>query len=103
MGMGWYTLAGPLITASLGTMAGAVAFFSNFIRELFTFLAYPVFASRLGKRNAITLGGATTMDTTLTIVSAVGGRETAAVSFLHGLIISLLVPFLLAFALTTIH
>jgi len=100
MGMGWYTLAGPLVSASLGAAPGAIAFFSNFVRELFTFLTYPLFASKFGKRNAITLGGATTMDTTLTVISAVGGSKVAAVSFMHGLITTLFVPVLITLILS---
>jgi uncharacterized membrane protein YbjE (DUF340 family) len=102
LGMGWYTLDGPLVASYLGSVAGATAFFSNFIRELFTFVAYPFFRRRVGSRNAICLGGATTMDTTLTVVSAVSGPEVGAVSFLHGVILTLLVPFLVSFALTFI-
>jgi len=99
LGMGWYTLDGPLVTASLGALAGATGFLSNFLRELFTFFAYPVFKRRLGGRSSISLGGATTMDTTLTVISAVGGEEVAALSFLHGVIITILVPFLVLLAL----
>jgi uncharacterized membrane protein YbjE (DUF340 family) len=100
LGMGWYTLDGPLVTASLGVLAGATGFFSNFLRELFTFFAYPIFRRMLGGRSSISLGGATTMDTTLTVISAVGGNEVGALSFLHGVIITLLVPFLVTLALT---
>jgi uncharacterized membrane protein YbjE (DUF340 family) len=99
LGMGWYTLDGPLVTASLGALAGATGFLSNFFRELFTFFAYPLFRRRLGSRSSISLGGATTMDTTLTVISAVGGNEVGALSFLHGVIITLLVPFLVSVAL----
>jgi uncharacterized membrane protein YbjE (DUF340 family) len=102
LGMGWYTLDGPLVTASLGALAGATGFLSNFLRELFTFLAYPVFRRRLGSRSSISLGGATTMDTTLTVISAVGGEEVAALSFLHGVIITILVPFLVSLALAVL-
>ena len=93
------TLDGPLVASYLGSVAGATAFFSNFIRELFTFVAYPFFRSQLGSRNAICLGGATTMDTTLTVVSAVSGPDVGAVSFLHGVIVTLLVPILVSLAL----
>jgi uncharacterized membrane protein YbjE (DUF340 family) len=102
LGMGWYTLTGPLVAASLGTLAGAVAFFSNFIRELFTFFAYPLLKGRLGARNSIALGGATTMDTTLTVVAAAAGRETAALSFMHGALVSILVPLLVSLALALV-
>ncbi len=100
LGMGWYTLDGPLVTASLGALAGATGFLANFLRELFTFVAYPIFRKRLGGRSSISLGGATTMDTTLTVISGVGGKEVGALSFLHGVIITLIVPFLVSLALS---
>ncbi len=99
LGMGWYTLDGPLVTASLGALAGATGFLSNFLREFFTFIAYPIFRRRLGGRSSISLGGATTMDTTLTVISGVSGQEVGALSFLHGVIITLIVPFLVSLAL----
>jgi uncharacterized membrane protein YbjE (DUF340 family) len=99
LGMGWYTLDGPLVTASMGALAGATGFLSNFLRELFTFFAYPVFRVRLGGKSSISLGGATTMDTTLTVISGVGGQEVGALSFLHGVIITLMVPFLVSLTL----
>lgn len=102
LGMGWYTLDGPLVASAIGALAGAIGFLSNFFRELFTFLAYPLFRRRLGGRSSISLGGATTMDTTLTVISAVGGQDVEALSFLHGVIITLMVPFLVTLALTVI-
>jgi len=102
LGMGWYTLDGPLVTASMGALAGATGFLSNFFRELLTFVVYPSFRRRLGGRNSISLGGATTMDTTLTVISGVGGQEVSALSFLHGVIVTLMVPFLVSLALAFI-
>jgi uncharacterized membrane protein YbjE (DUF340 family) len=102
LGMGWYTLDGPLVTASMGALAGATGFLSNFLREVFTFIAYPSFRRRMGARNSISLGGATTMDTTLTVISGVGGKEVGALSFLHGVIITLIVPFLVSLALSIV-
>lgn len=102
LGMGWYTLDGPLVTASLGALAGATGFLSNFFRELFTFFAYPLFRRKFGSRSSISLGGATTMDTTLTVISAVGGNEVGALSFLHGVIITILVPFLVSLVLAVV-
>jgi len=100
MGMGWYSLTGPLVAASLGPMAGATAFLSSFLRELFTFIAYPTAARFAGARNAVVLGGATTMDTTLAMIAACAGPEVASVSFLHGLIISVITPFAVSFVLS---
>jgi uncharacterized membrane protein YbjE (DUF340 family) len=102
LGMGWYSLAGPLVTASLGSVAGATAFTANLLRELFTIVAYPFFFRRAGGRNSIALGGATTMDTTLPVVSSVGGADAAALGFMHGVLIAILVPPLMALALAAV-
>lgn len=40
-GMGWYSLAGAVIGESCGPELGSIAFLSNLMREIFTFMIIP--------------------------------------------------------------
>ena len=94
-GMGWYSISGAILTGSLGAQIGAIAFLTNIIRELLTFLLVPLlFELDIGIA-AITIGGATTMDTTLPIISRYGGSSVTMISILHGVVCSAAVPILL--------
>ncbi|MCK9179871.1 MAG: lysine exporter LysO family protein, partial [Bacteroides sp.] len=50
-----------------------------------------------GKLAPISVGGATTMDTTLPIITQYSGKEFAIASIYHGFIVDLSVPFLVTF------
>ncbi len=95
-GMGWYSISGAILTASLGAQYGAIAFLTNIIRELLTFLLVPLlFELDIGIA-ALTIGGATTMDTTLPIISRCGGSDVTMIAILHGVVCSAAVPILLS-------
>jgi uncharacterized membrane protein YbjE (DUF340 family) len=91
-GMGWYSLTGPFLAKTLGTIAGALGFTSNFLRELLTIVLYPKIPD---KKSAISIGGATTMDTALPIITKFSDSETGLIAFIHGFFISITVPVLL--------
>ena len=93
-GCGWYSLTGPMI-AQYSPVYGALGFLANLTREILTVVFYPLFAHRLPGNTAVTMGGATTMDTTLAVMTKFGGREVAVVAFVHGFILTAVVPFLL--------
>ncbi|MBP2201554.1 uncharacterized membrane protein YbjE (DUF340 family) [Methanococcus voltae] len=92
--VGWYSLAGPTI-ATYSTEFGLIAFLMNFMREIFTMMGYPLVIKKFPKDSAITLGGATSMDSTMPVVAKFGGNEYTMLSFVHGVILSALVPFIL--------
>ncbi len=91
-GMGWYSLTGPFLAKTVGAFAGALGFTSNFLREVLTFILYPKLQD---KTTAISIGGATTMDTTLPLIARFSSSENALIAFIHGFFISILVPVLL--------
>jgi len=93
-GCGWYSFTGPLI-AQYSTIYGAVGFLANLIREILTVLLYPVTTRKIDPKRAVVIGGATTMDTTLPIIARFGGRTVALAAFVHGLILTALIPFVL--------
>ncbi len=99
-GMAWYSLAGPLVGARAGAAIGLLAFLVNFFREDVTMLAAPIVGRRIGGEALAALGGASSMDTNLFLISRYGGPRAAGIALATGLIFtvaaSLLLPALLA-------
>ncbi|MDT8902963.1 lysine exporter LysO family protein [Anaeroselena agilis] len=91
-GFGWYSLSGVLIAATYSVELGAIAFLANIARELMAFLLIPVLALRIGKLPAIAPGGATTMDSTLPLITKVTDAPTALIAFVSGLALTAAVP-----------
>lgn len=99
-GMGWYSLSGIIIGQKLNPQLGALAFLTNIFREVYTFLLIPLlFKLKLGPA-ALTVGGATTMDTTLPIISRYGGFEMSLIALWHGIFCSISVPFVVSLMIT---
>lgn len=99
-GFGYYSLSSVFIGDFRGVELGTVALLCNILRELFTLLAAPVVARRFGPLAAIAIGGATTADTTLPIITRAAGGEYAVASVFHGCLLDLSVPFLVTFLCT---
>ncbi|MGM0529726.1 MAG: lysine exporter LysO family protein [Bacteroidota bacterium] len=93
-GFGYYSLSSVLIKEIAGESLGVIALLSNIIREIFTLLLTPFIARIFGKYGPISAGGATSMDTTLPIITRYIGTEYAALSVFSGLVLTLLVPFI---------
>jgi uncharacterized membrane protein YbjE (DUF340 family) len=96
-GFGWYSLSGIMITDLGHPMLGSISFLSNVFRESLTFFLVPLF-SKFGMNYyypAVCSGGATTMDVTLPILSSHFGSSTMVPSMYHGIVMTLLVPFLI--------
>ncbi|MPN28524.1 Lysine exporter LysO [bioreactor metagenome] len=80
-----------------GEALGAIAFLTNVFREIFAVILIPILAKRLNTYSAIAPAGATSMDTTLPLVSKATNPEVAVISFINGVIMSSLVPVLVTF------
>lgn len=104
-GFAYYSLSSILITqikeASIGVVAatelGTIALVSNVLRELFTLMGAPFLYRVFGKFAPICAGGATTMDTTLPVITQVCGKEMVFVSIFHAVLVDFSVPFLVSF------
>lgn len=96
-GMGYYSLSSVLITQSKGAELGTIALLANIVREVITLLGAPLMVKWFGKLAPISVGGATTMDTTLPILTNVCGKDFVIVSIFHGFIVDFSVPFLVTF------
>jgi uncharacterized membrane protein YbjE (DUF340 family) len=90
-GMGWYSLS-AIILSDYSAETGAVAFITNVCREIFALMAIPFIANYIGKLESIAPAGATAMDTSLPVISGATDSRTAVVSFITGVVLSLLVP-----------
>ncbi|MGI6358203.1 MAG: lysine exporter LysO family protein [Bacillota bacterium] len=93
-GFGWYSLSGVLLNNLGFTTLAAIAFLSNVLREVLAMLSIPWLAKRLDPIAAIAPGGATTMDTTLPIISRCGTSTATLIALVNGLVLSGLVPLL---------
>lgn len=99
-GFGYYSLSSIFIADLRGAELGTVALLCNVMRELFTLLAAPLVARWFGPLTAVSIGGATTFDTTLPIITQAAGKPYAVVSIFHGCMLDFSVPFLVTFFCT---
>lgn len=96
-GFGYYSLSSIFITEYRGAELGTIALLSNILRELITLMGTPLLVRWFGNLAPISAGGATTMDTTLPIITHYAGQEFVIVSVFHGFIVDFSVPFLVTF------
>lgn len=96
-GFGYYSLSSIFITEYKGAELGTIALLANIIREIITLVGAPFLAKWFGALAPISAGGATTMDTTLPIITRCSGNEFVIVSIFHGFIVDFSVPFLVTF------
>lgn len=99
-GFGYYSLSSIFITELRGELPGTIALLSNIMREIFTLLMTPLLVSWAGPLGPIASGGATSMDTTLPIISLYSGKQFAVISLFSGIVLTVVVPFLVPFILS---
>ncbi|RAW92316.1 lysine exporter LysO family protein [Photorhabdus laumondii] len=95
-GYGWYSLSGILLSDAYGPVIGSAAFFNDLARELAAIMLIPILINRY-RSSALGLSGATSMDFTLPILQRCGGVSIVPAAIVHGFILSLLAPLLIAF------
>lgn len=104
-GFAYYSLSSILITelkapslgAQMAAELGTIALIANIIREIFALLGAPLFVKYFGRLAPICAGGATTMDTTLPIITRYSGKDLVFVSIFHGILVDFTVPFFVSF------
>lgn len=94
-----YSLSSLLITRLSNETLGVIALLSNILREILTLLATPLLVQHFGKLAGIASGGATSMDTTLPVITRFSGKEWSIISVFSGVALTLLVPFQVTFIL----
>ena len=96
-GFGYYSLSSIFIADLRGPELATIALLCNILRELFTLLAAPFVARWFGPLAAVSIGGATSFDTTLPVITRAAGAPYAVVSIFHGCVLDFSVPFLVPF------
>lgn len=94
-GLGYYSLAGVMVSAQYSVLIGAIALLSNVFREVITLLAAPFLVRYFGKTAVIAAGAATAMDMTLPIIRQTAGPRAVYPAFVTGLVLTIAVPFLI--------
>ena len=85
-GFAYYSLSSIFIAEYRGAELGTIALLANIIREMITLLLTPLITKRFGPLAPISSGGATTMDTTLPIITQTVGQRYVALSIYHGFV-----------------
>ena len=91
-GFAYYSLSSILIT-----QLGTIALMANIMREIMALLGAPLFVKYFGRLSPICAGGATTMDTTLPVITRYSGKDLVFISIFHGIIVDFTVPFFVSF------
>lgn len=99
-GFGYYSLSSIFITQYRGAELGTIALLANIMREILTLLCAPLLVKWFGRLAPISIGGATTMDTTLPIITRASGQNYVVLSIFHGFCVDFSVPFLVTFFCT---
>lgn len=95
-GLGYYSLSSVLISELYNQNLGTIALVSNLIRELFTLVFTPILVILFGKLSPIASGAATSMDSTLPIITRYSGKEYTVIAIFSGAVLTILVPFLVS-------
>ncbi|PWJ43125.1 lysine exporter LysO family protein [Sediminitomix flava] len=98
-GFGYYSLSSIYITELHGEALGVVALLSNIMRELLTLLITPLLVKFTGNLSPIASAGATSMDTTLPVISQYSGKDYVVVALFNGILLTIAVPLLIPFIL----
>jgi uncharacterized membrane protein YbjE (DUF340 family) len=93
-GFGYYSLSSTLLFQLKGVEMGTIAFLTNVSRELLAIILIPFLAKYGSGYLSVSIAGATSMDTTLPLIKKSTSEQVALVSFVHGVVLSLLVPVL---------
>ncbi len=97
-GLGWYSLSSVVVSTQYNTEIGTIAFLANMFRETGAILILP-FLAKWNKLIILAPAGAATMDSGLPIVINNSNVHIGMFGFISGLVITLVVPVLLAFFL----
>ena len=96
-GFAYYSLSSIFLTEYRGIELGTIALVANLVREAITLLGTPLLARIFGPLAPISAGSATTMDTTLPIITHTCGQRFTILAIFHGFIVDFSVPFLVTF------
>ncbi|NEZ46922.1 lysine exporter LysO family protein [Clostridium niameyense] len=96
-GFGWYSLSAVMLTNLENAEIGTIAFLTNVFREITALLIIPFVARKLNHYTAIAPAGATSMDTTLPVISKSTSPKVTIAAFISGVMLSSFVPVIISF------
>lgn len=99
-GLGWYSYS-AIELSRISAHLGGVAFLSNVFREVFSIFFIPFISKKIGSYEAVSVAGATAMDSTLPIINKNNDSSITIIAFYSGLVITVLIPFLFAILIET--
>ncbi len=95
-GLGWYSLAGIAIADLAGAELGSIAFLSNILRELLTFLVIPFIAKYMNDYACIAPAGATSEDTALPMLIKYTRPAIVVLAIFNGIVCTIAVPIIIS-------
>ena len=99
-GMGYYSITTIMVGQVWGAELASIALLVNLLRELTTILCAPILSRLFGRYAATSLGGATSIDTSLPIIMRTDGNAMVPVAAYSGMLFTIAVPFLLSLLLS---
>ena len=101
--MAWAGIVWGVIISGLANVEmGSIAFMSNLMREMFSFILIPFLAVHFNYYTLYCPAGATSEDTTLPVMLKYTNEETVVLSVFNGVICSFMVPILISFCLNMV-
>ncbi len=98
-GYGYYSLSSLLIGQAGYPALASIALLANIFRELLGILTAPLVSRWCGPLAPIAVAGAPAMDTCLPAIARFSGERYAIIAVFSGVVLTLVVPFLVAFIL----
>lgn len=99
-GLGWYSYS-AIELSRVSAHLGGIAFLSNVLREIFSIFLIPFISKKIGSYEAISVAGATAMDSVLPIINKNNDSSITIIAFYSGLVITILIPFIFAILIET--
>ncbi|QZN96325.1 lysine exporter LysO family protein [Symbiopectobacterium purcellii] len=100
-GLGWFSLSGPMVNKLVSPEMGAMAFMTDFFREMFSIM----FLYFLGKKQptgAIGISGAAALDSALPFIRENCEETYISHAIFSGFVLTVLAPFLISFSVTLV-
>ncbi|MFV0506784.1 MAG: lysine exporter LysO family protein [Bacteroidales bacterium] len=91
-GFAYYSLSSILIAEAGHEKLAVIALLANILREISTLLFAPLMVKYFGKLAPIVSGGATSMDTSLPIITQTSGKEFVFIAIINGIVLEICVP-----------
>ncbi len=95
-GFGYYSFSAIYLKELAGAEIGMMALVANLFREIFTLLCTPLLVKYFGNLAPITSAGATSIDTSLPIITRYSGQQFVVISLFHGVVVDISVPLILS-------